>query len=317
MKIFSKTLKIILTTVLLLVTAIVLLFGHKDIPLNELITPYTNEASSFMEIDGVSVHYRDEGLKTEQIPIVLIHGTASSLHTFEGWVSGLKSEYRVISLDLPGYGLTGPFASGDYSIENYVNFMQNFLSSLNVERCILVGNSLGGRIAWNYTLENASEVDKLILIDASGYPIKCKSIPLAFKLAKIPVINKMLTFITPRFIVQKSVENVYADKLKVTDKLVDRYYDLTLRAGNRKAFIDRSAVAYESVSYQKIPDIKQSTLVLWGEMDEFIPVEMAYSFHRDLANDTLIVLKDLGHVPMEENWRKSLQPVLDFLEWSN
>ncbi|WP_422351031.1 alpha/beta fold hydrolase [Flagellimonas sp.] len=98
---------------------------------------------------------------------------------------------------------------------------------------------------------------------------------------------------------------------------MNRYYKLTLRAGNRQAFIDRFAVSYDTVSYQKIPDIKQRTLVLWGENDQLIPVEIAYNFHRDLPNDTIVVLKNLGHVPMEEDWQKSIQPVLDFLECSD
>ena len=141
--------------------------------------------------------------------------------------------------DALAYGLTGPFPDENYTMANYTAFLKDFLIALNIKQCVLAGNSLGGAIAWNFTLEQPSMVTKLILINASGYPIASKSVPIAFSLATIPVINKLLTFITPRFLVRSSVENVYFDNSKVTDLVVERYFNLTLRAGNRKAFVDR------------------------------------------------------------------------------
>jgi pimeloyl-ACP methyl ester carboxylesterase len=156
-------------------------------------------------------------------------------------------------------------------------------------------------------------VDKLILIDASGYPNKAKSEPMAFRVARIPVINQAFTYITPRFVAEKSVMNVYADKSKVTDSLVDRYFELTLREGNRQAFVDRLRFTLEQGDYEKIKTIDQNTLVLWGDQDELFSTEIANRFHEDLPNDTLVILKNVGHVPMEESPRSSLQAVRAFL----
>lgn len=314
MKYLSRVLKVVLAVLVILASIIILLFGHRDIPLEELKKKYTNESSSFVDLEGIQVHFRDEGDKSDTNPIILIHGTGSSLQTFEEWVNVLKKNHRVISIDLPGYGLTGQFLDSDYSIPNYVYFIKKFLSALDIEKCILAGNSLGGRIAWNFTLQHPEVVDKLILIDASGYPVRAKSTPMAFKLAKVPVLNKVFTFITPKFIVKKSVTNVYADKTKVTDELVDRYFEMTLREGNRQAFVDRFAVAKDNTTYKDIPSIVQPTLILWGKEDQLIPVSVAYKFHEDLQNDTLVILEGLGHVPMEEDPERSIQPLLDFLE---
>ena len=308
-----KAFKLLLLMVGLFALIITLLFGHRDIPLDELKAKYANEASSFVDINGMSVHIRDEGNKADTLPIVLIHGTGASLHTFEGWAAQLKEDHRVISMDLPGYGLTGPFVDGDYSIANYVEFIGELLSSLNINHCILGGNSLGGKIAWNFTLQNPNMVDKLILIDAAGYPTKAKSVPIAFQLAKVPILNKAFTYITPRFIVKRSVENVYADQSKVTEALVDRYFELSLREGNRRAFVDRLAAISVIKSYNRISSITHPTLILWGKEDQLIPLESAYQFQKDLVNDTLVVLENLGHVPMEEAPERSLKPVLDFL----
>ena len=309
--------KIILIFISLIIIGIILLFGHRDIPVNELKVKYANKASSFILVDGMEVHYRDEGDLTDTIPIILIHGTASSLHTFDAWTEILKKTKRVIRMDLPAYGLTGPFPDGNYSMAHYTVFLKEFLKALNIKQCVLAGNSLGGQIAWNYALEQPKMVNKLILIDAAGYPLKSKSVPIGFKIGRMPVLNKILTFITPRFIVKSSVENVYFDKSKVTDSLVDRYFELTLRAGNRQAFVDRFKMTDDEKAYIKIKNIVQPALILWGENDLLIPVENAYKFQKDLPNNSLFLLDKCGHVPMEESPKESLKPVIDFLENEN
>lgn len=309
----THSLKILGYTFALLLVFICVTFGYRDIPLAELKETYAPPPSSFLTIDGLRVHYRDEGSHNEDIPIVLIHGTGSSLHTFEAWTQRLKHKQRVLRMDLPGYGLTDPFLDGNYTIEEYSDFIKKFLDKLGVDQCIMGGNSLGGHIAWRFTLKYTENVQKLILIDASGYPSRAKSTPLAFKIAQIPVLKNIFTFITPKFVARQSVENVYHDKHKVTNHLVDRYFELTLKTGNRQAFIDRLSFDNTSEVYQKIPQILQPTLVLWGEQDGLIPVENAHRFHRDLPNDTLVILKYTGHVPMEERPSESLEAVETFL----
>ena len=316
MNYLTKKLTVILSLTLLFIIAVIIMFGHRDIPLNELKIKYANSSSSFIAVNGMDVHFRDEGLQTDTIPIVLIHGTGASLHTFNAWSDRLKKSHRIIRMDLPAYGLTGPFPDGNYTMAHYTTFLKDFLTALNIKQCVLAGNSLGGAIAWNFTLEQPSMVTKLILIDASGYPIASKSVPIAFSLAKIPVINKLLSFITPRFLVRASVENVYFDSSKVTDLVVERYFNLTLRAGNRKAFVDRLKTPKDTSTYNNIKYIQQPTLILWGSQDLLIPVENAYKFQEDLPNNTLVILENTGHTPMEESPLESLAPVINFLKTS-
>lgn len=316
MNYLTKILKIILSLIVLFIVAVIIMFSHRDIPLDDLKIKYANSNSSFVAVNKMDVHFRDEGVQTDTIPIVLIHGTGASLHTFNAWSDRLKKSHRVIRMDLPAYGLTGPFPDKNYTMANYTAFLKDFLIALNIKQCVLAGNSLGGAIAWNFTLEQPSTVTKLILIDASGYPIASKSVPIAFSLAKIPVINKLLTFITPRFLVRSSVENVYFDSSKVTDLVVERYFNLTLRAGNRKAFVDRLKIPKDTSTYRFIKSIQQPTLILWGAEDLLIPVENAYKFQEDLPNNTLVILENTGHTPMEESPLESLAPVISFLKTS-
>jgi len=312
MKLLKKLIKTLVISIALIGILISIFFGHNAIPLDKLKAKYAPSPSAFITIEDMNVHYRDEGNKTDTIPIVLIHGTSSSLHTFEGWASKLKNNHRVLRMDLPGFGLTGAFPNRDYSIAHYVKFINHFLEAKGVKQCVLAGNSLGGNIAWQYAVKYPEKVNKLVLMDASGYPLHSQKIPIAFRLAKTPILNKLLTFITPRFMAKASVENVYANKSKVTSKLVDRYYELTLRKGNRQALIDRMRSLEVSDTLQ-IKNITKPTLVLWGAKDLLIPINNAYKFHRDLPNDTLVVIKNVGHVPMEEKPEESLAALNSFL----
>ncbi len=297
------------------VALLLLFFGYSDRSVEDLREKYARYPSAFMELDGMQVHYRDEGLKRDSLlPLVLLHGTGSSLHTFEAWTNELKFQRRVIRMDLPAFGLTGPFPNKDYSIDHYVDFIQHFLVAKGIKRCILGGNSLGGNIAWQFASKYPQMVDKLILIDAAGYPMVSKSTPIAFRIARTPVLNNLLRFLTPRFMARASVENVYADEAKVSDELVDRYFELTLREGNRRALVDRMKLPVDSTAYPKIKTIQHPTLILWGEQDRLIPPDVAQRFHADLPNNTLVVLPQAGHVPMEESPKESLRVVNAFLK---
>ena len=307
-----KSLKILFSFIIILTIGAFILFFHRDISLDKLKLKYANIQSSFISVKNIDIHYRDEGNQTDSIPIILIHGTGASLHTFDDWTNKLKYSKRVIRLDLPAYGLTGPFVDRDYSILNYTSFLKEFLETLDIKQCIIAGNSLGGEIAWNFALEKPDIVKKLILINSGGFPSFSKSVPIAFRLAQTPVINKVVRFITPFFIVRSSVENVFFDKSKVTDSLVERYFDLCLREGNRQAFIDRLGIGKRN-NYINIIHIKQPTLILWGADDLLIPVENAYKFQNSLPNNKLVILENSGHVPMEENPFESIKHVIEFL----
>jgi pimeloyl-ACP methyl ester carboxylesterase len=308
-----KLLKYIFFIFLSIVLVMFLVFWKNDIPIDTLKNKYASQSSSFIEVMEMDVHYRDEGIKNDSIPMVFIHGTGASLHTWEHCVDALKDSFRIITMDLPAYGLTGPNPDRVYTQQFYLEFLHEFLQKINVNKCIIGGNSLGGAIAWNYTHHYPEKVEKLILIDAAGYPMVSESKPIAFTLAQIPMLKHLLNYVTPKFLAQKSVINVYEDPSKVTDTLVDRYFELFLREGNREAFVDRMSFSEYPDYLQKILAIQTPTLILWGENDKLIPIANAYKFQNDLTNDTLIILKKAGHVPMEEAPERTAKEIRSFL----
>ncbi|WP_035727728.1 alpha/beta fold hydrolase [Eisenibacter elegans] len=293
-----------------LLAAALLWFAKADIPVETLKERYTNEASQFVRIQGMDVHYRVEGQGAHTV--VLLHGTGASLHTWEPWVDSLKADFKVVTLDLPAFGLTGPHPKADYSLDAYVAFLYEFTQALKLESFHLGGNSLGGGIAWNYTLAHPEQVLSLVLVDASGYPSNRKS-PWVFRLARQGGLNQIVRYVTPKFFFKKNLLDVYADPNKVTDALVERYYELGLREGNRQAFIDRSKTTYTNRADQ-IPNIRQPTLIQWGREDRWIPLEHGERFAEDLPNARLVVYDNAGHVPMEEIPAETAADVKRFLK---
>lgn len=268
-----------------------------DISLAVLKEKYTNAASRFMRINGMEVHYRDEGPRTDALPILLLHGTASSLHTWDSLVP-LFPEKRMIRLDLPGYGLTGPHPQADYRSVAYAQVFDTLLQRLRVDSCIVAGNSLGGFLAWTYVLHNP-QVRGLVLIDAGGFSIGKPSGNLGFRIARTPVVNQLVKYITPRSLFRKSLEQSFGNPTYVTDAMVTKHYELTLRPGNRQALLDR-VKKFEKADTDALNKVHIPVLILWGAKDQIIPVAHATLFEKLLPKSTKIIYPHLGHVPMEE-----------------
>ena len=298
---------------LLLVAGFTAMNWAPDRPVSELAARWAEPPSTFIDVAGMRVHVRDEGLRDDPVPIILLHGTSASLHTWDGWVRELEQDRRVIRVDMPGFGLTGPTPDGDYTIAAYVRFATAVLDHFGIEHCVLAGNSFGGWVAWETALAQPGRVNALILVDSAGYAIRSQSVPIAFRIAQIPVLNRLMEVTLPRSMIESSVRNVYGHPDKVTPELVDRYYEITLRQGNRKSLVQRFVQAPLGIDEERIKELKVPTLILWGGRDRLIPLEYAGLFNRDIAGSELVVFDDLGHVPQEEDATRTVGAVKAFL----
>lgn len=315
-KTMRRVAKVLLAGVVLLLLAVasfIALNWAPDRPVAALAERWAPAPSQFVTVDGVSVHLRDEGRRDDPVPLLLLHGTSASLHTWEGWVAALKTERRVISLDLPGFGLTGPFPDGDYRLEHYNRLLLGVLDRLQVQRVVVAGNSFGGHLAWRFALDQPQRVERLILVDAAGYPRNATSVPLGFRLAQVPALAPLMANLLPRSLIASSVRNVYGNPDLVDEALIDRYYELTLRDGNRQALRQRFAQVPAGEGHARIAELKVPTLILWGGRDGLIPPDNAERFRRDIAGSQLVLLDDLGHVPQEEDPQRTVAAVRDFL----
>jgi pimeloyl-ACP methyl ester carboxylesterase len=284
-----------------------------DRSVKELSKRWAPEPSQFFKIAGMNIHVRDEGPKLDKEPIVLIHGTSASLHTWDGWVNSLKKKHRVIRFDLPAFGLTGPDPRNNYTIEHYAQVVIAVLDKLKINRSIFAGNSLGGYVSWATTLLYPGRVSRLILVVSTGFLFESESVPLAFKLPKKPLTSLLLQNVLPRSLVEKSVKDVYGNPGLVTDELIERYFELTLRKGNRAALNERFKQTLPGPLTQKIQEIKIPTLIIWGRKDKLIPLKFGFKFKEEILNSKLVIFDELGHVPHEEDPQTTVMAVKEFL----
>lgn len=274
---------------------------------------WQSAASRFVDVDGMRVHVRREGTPGRPT-LLLLHGTGASLHTWDGWVAALGGRYDLVRMDLPGFGLTGPHARDDYRVSSYAAFVGDVADTLGLERFAIAGNSLGGNIAWHFAAANPDRITALVLIDPSGLPpVEPRAPSLVFRLASTPVLRNVLTWFAPDALYESSLLEVYADDSKVTPELVRRYRELSLRNGNREAFVQRT-LQWEYGQPVQLSLIRAPTLIQWGALDVWIPVGDARRFEKLIDDARVIIYDDLGHVPMEEAPARTAADADRFLE---
>ncbi len=303
----------VFVAIALALCALVAFSWAPDLPVDALKARWATAPSQFISIDGMQVHLRDEGPRDDPSPIVLLHGTSASLHTWEGWAQALRGQRRVIRFDLPGYALTGSSPRNAYNIgSDYPAFVLAVMDALKVPRFVLAGNSLGGQIAWHTALAAPQRVEKLILVDSSGYPLDSTSVPLGFRIARNPVLAPLMQNILPRAVVESSLRNIYGQPERVTPELVDLFVDMTRRAGNRAALTERFKSGY-TADTARLATIKAPTLILWGGQDRLIPPSHGERFEKAIIGAQRVVFPQLGHVPHEEDAAQTVAAVKAFL----
>jgi pimeloyl-ACP methyl ester carboxylesterase len=282
--------------------------------LAELKSRWGGPPSTFLDIDGMPVHVRDEGPRDDASPIVLLHGFGSSLHAWDGWAAALRDKRRVVRLDLPGFGLTGPAPDGVYSLGRDMRVTLAVLDKLGIARCVLGGNSLGGAVSWRTALAHPARVEKLILVDAGGYPGPSTSVPIGMRLLRVPGLPWLMQHTLPRSLVEQGMRNVFGDPNRVTPEMVERSFELTAREGNRRALVDRVRQRSPSTTYERIRELTLPTLIVWGGRDRLIPPANAERFHREIEGSMLAMFDDLGHAPEEEDPVRTVEAVKSFLK---
>lgn len=280
-----------------------LIFSTPDLPRSKLEQKYTNEQSRFLDWDdGTRLHYRDQG-NPDGIAVILIHGSNASLHTWEPWVKELGDTFRLISIDLPGHGLTGPVPHSRYSIEDMSQFTLKLMDALGIPQAYLAGNSMGGAVSLRLTLDNPRRVRGLILISSAGMRRDIGDEPVgAFKLAQSAIGREMLRRITPRFMVEDTIRKIVAapDQF-ITEDMVTRYWELMRLEGTREASLIRFA-GYPAAEPLEphLGDITQPALILWGQKDTLIRPIYGERMHDVMQNSRLIIYENAGHMAMEE-----------------
>jgi pimeloyl-ACP methyl ester carboxylesterase len=298
-------LRIVKYTLALLTVALIALFAWGYAPDTDaaaMKAKYSSASSQFIDVGGgLTMHVRDEGNRAGPV-LVLLHGSNASLHTWEPWVARLGAKYRIISLDQIGHGLTGPNPAGKYDGDAFVAALDALMVKLGVNRFALAGNSMGGYVAWEYALEHGDKLTHLVLVDAGGPPDDPgKKLPIGFKIARTPGLNKIALVITPRSLFEKSLHQSVSNQAIVTPAAIDRYWELNRYPGNRAATGQRfAAYGSRNSNVGRLGEIKVPTLIMWGADDKLIPASGADWFAARIPGSVRIIYPGIGHLPMEE-----------------
>ena len=288
--------------------------GVRSIPLDDLKQKYASDTSEFIPVNGMNVHLRDEG---NGPVLLLLHGVLASLHTWDGWIPELKKNYRVIRIDLPGFGLTGAENPGEFNIDLVKDTVIKILDSKKIERVTLIGNSFGGYLSWQLAVDYPERVERIVAIDAKSFPQKW---PWLLKLVASFPTKYFAPHIAPRPTVSIGVHQVYGDNDLITSETIKRYHDLLMREGNRESMISifkwvkSSDMPYSSPPDKKLLEIRQPLMTMWGKKDAWIPYEQVGKKWQAAYPDAVHkVYEDAGHIPMEEAPATTVKDLLDFL----
>ena len=275
-----------------------------DIPHDELVAEYGQPPSQFVQLSsGVTVHLRDEGC-ADCPAVFLVHGSNASLHTWERWTGLLGNDWRVVSFDMPGHGLTGATSDGDYSIERAAALIEEVRVHLGIEAFHLAGSSRGGAIALSYAVSHPERLTTLALLDAAGAPWPPadpdEEEPFIYTLMANPRIAQALKGFLPRPLIEQALRNGFSNQNAVTQPMIDRYYELIRHPGNRDATLERAQMAYSLEAFERAGSLTMPVLIMWGEDDNLVPISLAAEFAAAMPQAQTVTYPGVGHTPMEE-----------------
>jgi len=299
---------------LIATVAVLLLLGaviYRDVPASEVEAKWATPPSKFVVIDGVRLHYRDEGSGPA---VVLLHANYSSLFMWEPWVAKLRDHYRVIRIDLPAHGLTGPEPSGNYTLERIQALFERFVDERGLQRFTVVGTSIGGTVAMRYTAAHPERIERLVLISPGSLEarVRGRTTP-----ANVPRVADILGYVTPKAFTRFLLTNDYGDPARLTDAVTDEWYEMWMREGNRLAMINLLRQYVSGGVEDKIRAVKVPVLLIWGEKNQRVPLALAYETQKLLENSPevkLEVLPGIGHMLVQEAPAASAQLIRRYLD---
>ncbi len=287
----------------------VALWTQRDIPAAELEARYGGPPSKFIIVDGVRFHYRDEGSGPV---VVLLHANFSNLLDWEPWVEVLKDRYRVVRLDMTSHGLTGPDPTGDYTLPRTLKLTADFIDALGLQKVTLAGISLGGTVAIHYTAAHPERVERLVLLNPGSLEGKEKRAR-----GGVPKAGYVLKYLLPRALPRFMLASGFGDPAKLPESLVDRWYDLWLREGQREAQLDRLSQYKAGDIEGLIRSLRVPVLLMWGEDNQTAAFSQSATFLELLKGASavkFIAYPGLGHMALEEDGARLGRDVRAWLE---
>jgi pimeloyl-ACP methyl ester carboxylesterase len=261
-----------------------------------------SDHSHFINVDGIHVHYQEFGEQNAP-PIILIHGYTASVFVWHK-VAPLLAEagFRVIAVDLVGFGYTSKPRWFTYTIDAQARMVSRLMNSLGIGRAVIAGSSYGGAVAMSLALDYSASVEKLVLLDAVcndellSHPI--------LRLASIPGIGEVITpfLVDSRMMLRSRMRNTLAPANYdlISDDRVANLLRPLMAADAHHSLLATSRNWRAKRLEMDAHLIDQPALIIWGEEDTLVGIHNGYKLLEEMLNSRLVVLRDCGHVPAEE-----------------
>jgi len=281
------------------VAVLIAMWMYRDIPREVLEAKYGTEPSRYMNVAGARLHYRDEGPR-DAPTVVLIHANYASLLGWEPWVEQLKGAYRVVRFDMTSHGLTGPDPTGDYTLERTLELTEKFIDGLGIDRFTIGGTSLGGTVSVFYTANHPERINHLILLSPGSIEGKERK---AGPRGSVPEGANILKYILPRALPRFFLTSGFSDDSRISDELIDRWYELWRLEGQRGAQLDRLR-QYDSGDIAEVfGRVTAPVLLLWGKDNEVAKYEQHEEIIELLDNAAsidFVSYPGVGHMAVQE-----------------
>lgn len=283
----------------------------KRIPPGEIPSP--TEKDHFVRVDGINYHYTE--YPGEGARVFLLHGFGSSAYSW-GKVAPLlqRKGFHVYALDMMGFGWSDKPSDGDYDPLALVECVNAWMDAMGLQDVAFVGNSLGGAVAVLMSILHPDKVGSMVLVDAGGYPME---LPFILKVARIPTVGFWANLFYGRWLLRWNLKEVYYNDDQVTREQVDAYYD-RLRTKNGLGSMVSLAKAIDFSKFhtyvERAKKLEVPILIIWGQEDEWIPLEIGHRFDEELPNSRIVVIPECGHVPQEEKPEITAELIAGFVE---
>jgi pimeloyl-ACP methyl ester carboxylesterase len=268
-----------------------------------------------IQVEGHTLFYVVKG---EGEPLILMHGYGAGIWVWEKQIDFLSRFYRVYALDLIGHGYSER-PRVDYTPETYIQCVKSFMDEAGIQQATLIGNSMGGGVAWAMALVFPERVKKIVLINSAPPDVlgqvKNESFRTLVAIKDIPILPYLIVASRSKRSIKWLLQECVADIKTITPEVLDRQYQLSRIKGTTWALYSTFKNAGKALAFKdRLGQMRHPTLLLWGRRDLIFPPSVGEDLHREIGNSKLILIDGSGHIPMWETPEVVNPAILSFLE---
>ncbi|RVU06953.1 alpha/beta hydrolase [Novosphingobium umbonatum] len=281
----------------------------------QLRAKYRDPASRFMTIKGVEVHYKDEGPRGAPV-LLMVHGSVSTLRTWDATTARLKTRYRIIRFDIPGYGLSGRISDEVAANVQPLDITEGLVDALGVKKLTFVGVSSGGTMGMYLAAHRPELVERLILSNTPSDPVKYDHLVMPQSFIDATARTKANNGFQDMDFWNNYLSYFAGDPKRISAKTRAEYYDFNRRVPEKYPIALVARIGDGKQATIEMAKVKAPTLLLWGNADPLLPEAAANAITRYLGSATIsrVLMNDVGHYPPLEVGDRIAQLIAAYVE---